>query len=144
MIPLPFALLLASVIEPSSINLKARERLMDRIERAVILPQRAAPLSDYGRNFAPLGNGQIVAIYLRPAPPITEQSNCVHGDMKPCSTEEIQKLNADRASVAAAGERRWFTDPSDLPKIVDGGCSVITIHYDLPQERVISVFCNGQ
>ena len=32
---------------------------------------------------------------------------------------------------------------SDLPIIMDGGCSIINIKFDLKNKKVLSAFCNG-
>jgi len=32
---------------------------------------------------------------------------------------------------------------NDLPVVMDGGCSVINVEFELKSERVLSAFCNG-
>jgi hypothetical protein len=32
---------------------------------------------------------------------------------------------------------------SMLPRILDGGCSVVTLHYDVSTQKVITLRCNG-
>lgn len=33
--------------------------------------------------------------------------------------------------------------PDKAPKILDGGCSVVNLKYDIRQEKVVAIFCNG-
>jgi hypothetical protein len=142
------ALLLALTGETSPENVRQREELMDQIGRAVVLPKEAKPLSSYGQNYAFVGNNQVMVVYFIPETPLMENSDCFHGDMKPCSKEEMRRsINENtirRASYASAGKRRWFANERELPAINDGGCNQITIRYDLPTNQVFSINCNGR
>jgi hypothetical protein len=142
------ALLLALTAAAPSGNTRQQEELMDRIQRAVILPRGAKPIKFYGQNYAFVGNTQVKAVYFIPEPLFTEKSGCVHGDGKPCPPDEIGRMvreNAKRrAGYASAGGRRWFANERDLPSIMDGGCFQITIRYDIPTRRVLGASCNGR
>lgn len=121
---------------------------MDEIGRSVVLPAGAQPLSSYGQNYAFVGATEVRAVFLIPHPILTEDSGCVHGDLKPCSKAEITKMVDDnakqRAAYASAGERRWFASERDLPSIYDGGCFQITVRYNLPTRQVLGAYCNGR
>lgn len=41
-----------------------------------------------------------------------------------------------------AGETYWVA-PSDVPMVMDGGCSVFNVRYHLLTETLVSAFCNG-
>jgi hypothetical protein len=144
---LKIAFLVVLTAEASPGSQATHEELMDQIAKAVVLPAGARPLGAYGQNYAFLGNTQVEAVYFVPEPILTEKSGCVHGDGKPCSKAEIEKMVGDnakrRASYAAAGERRWFANERDLPFVMDGGCAQITIRYDIPTKRVLEAHCNG-
>lgn len=47
-----------------------------------------------------------------------------------------------RASSTNAGERHWYDDAKQLPEIMDGGCGVLELDYDLTTKRV-DVWCHG-
>ena len=47
------------------------------------------------------------------------------------------------ASVAKANESRWFENDSQLPRIDDGGCSVVTVIFDLASQKIERADCNG-
>ena len=93
---------------------------MDEIERTVRLPGRAGPLELYGRNYAFSGDGQVVAVYYSPSD------------------------DWGRARYALAGERRWHDWEGELPIIMDGGCSIVHITYEIATQHLLSVSCNGE
>lgn len=33
--------------------------------------------------------------------------------------------------------------PEKAPKILDGGCSVVNLKYDVEKKKVLAIFCNG-
>ncbi|WP_177204002.1 hypothetical protein [Sphingobium sp. AP50] len=39
---------------------------------------------------------------------------------------------------------RWWVEVDEAPQIMDGGCSVISLTYDVLSDRVVSIFCNGE
>ena len=45
--------------------------------------------------------------------------------------------------VSGADETKWLADHRDLPLILDGGCSILTIEFDPATLRFDKVACNG-
>jgi hypothetical protein len=41
------------------------------------------------------------------------------------------------------GKRRWMADKRDLPMVMDGGCMVVNVVYDLAKKKVEQSSCNG-
>jgi hypothetical protein len=126
--------------------------LMDEIERSVVLPKSAEPLSAYGRNYAFADQGRVVvATYLIPSPPIPVGKRCqvmlANGSLRPCTKEQIaEQVSSDARAAAAetpAGRRRWFRTPNDLPYISDGGCQQVDVQFDIASHRILAVACNG-
>lgn len=94
---------------------QARLDLMARIERDVRLPERARPLASYARFYA------------------WQQRE-----------DGIRKVVAVYEDVTGARPgRRWVTE-TDFPLIMDGGCSVISLSYDVAARRIEHVTCNGE
>ena len=115
--------------------------LMDEIEALVRLPEGARALEDYARYYAFGPGSEIVGIYTLPfARP--EDGGCAETadnaalPPPPCPEEDAEPALAD-------GQRRWLDDSDDLPVIVDGGCSVITIRYDSRTGALAPPACNG-
>ncbi|WEK45674.1 MAG: hypothetical protein P0Y56_11610 [Candidatus Andeanibacterium colombiense] len=46
-----------------------------------------------------------------------------------------------RAPNQSAGKRSWLVDPAKLPIGFDGDCRLVTVLYDVPAKRFISVTC---
>lgn len=92
---------------------------MDEIERTIRLPAGSHPLELYGRNYAFSGDGRVVAVYYSPAD------------------------DRGRALYALAGERRWHDWEGELPFIMDGGCSIVHVTYEIATQHILSVSCNG-
>lgn len=116
---------------------------MDRIEGAVRLPQGARPLRDYARFYAPRKGGAIIAIYSVPSPPISANDRC--DELRPDLTSrpvECGSLSAASWESVTANERRWVAE-RELPRINDGGCSVVNVVYDPRRQVVVSAACNG-
>ncbi|HEV7659718.1 MAG TPA: hypothetical protein VGO55_07720 [Allosphingosinicella sp.] len=91
-----------------------QQAIMDRIERAVRLPEGANPLASYERSYAwqqsEDGVRKVIGVYL-----------------------------------GAGGEsrgRRWVAQNA-LPMILDGGCGMITVEFDVATQRIEHVTCNG-
>lgn len=124
---------------------------MNEIERAVVLPKDARPLNSYGRNYAFSGPKKIVATYLIPLGPKSDEGCEVvlekNLESRPCTKKETDDASAAEARTAAAqtaaGKRRWYKKPDDLPFILDGGCMQVNVEYDIPTHRVLFVTCNG-
>lgn len=47
------------------------------------------------------------------------------------------------AEQPAAGKQIWLTDPARLPISFDSGCAQVTVLYDVPGNRFLSVACNA-
>ena len=133
-------LVLTAAAPPSSV--REHERLMSQIESVVLLPARAKPLSEYGRNYALTGKDEVVGIYLIPPKAYDKRMGCMLGNGEPCPKNVVERNEAERAAQAAAGTHRWYDDASQLPGLMDGGCDQITVRYSL-SSGVISVSCNG-
>ncbi|MDB5707902.1 MAG: hypothetical protein JWN66_5018 [Sphingomonas bacterium] len=144
----PILLLLLAAAAPLP---NRHDALMDEIERTVRLPKSANPLSSYGKSYAFAKPGKVMAIYLIPEPLHDPSLGCavITEDLgsRPCTSQEIKESrDRDARSVAdqvGAGKRRWLDDPRDLPDISDGGCTQITIEYDVASKRFLHVACNG-
>jgi hypothetical protein len=92
----------------------AQEALMDRIEREVRMPDGAGAVSSYARYYA-----------WRQGKDGTRNVVAVW-----------QNLTGERPG------RHWVTE-RDFPLIMDGGCGVITLSYDVAAQRIDRVACNG-
>jgi hypothetical protein len=91
-----------------------QEAIMDRIERDVRLPRNADALASYARYYA--------------------------WQQRSDGTRKVvavwQSLTGERPG------RHWVTE-SEFPVIMDGGCGVITLSYDVGAEQIEHVSCNG-
>ena len=146
--PVPYFQLLAptGVRVASSVD---RSALAAEIERAVVMPQGARPIEEYGGNYALNGVGTVIARYLLPVPR-QQAGGCskVYADqLRACTKDEVtelqKKYDEDFAQQTPAGQARWFENPVDLPLIFDGGCMQVNVEYDLSSHRVVSASCNG-
>ena len=100
---------------PPATEEQGRVALMDRIEREVRLPEGAGPLASYSRSYA------------------WQQRE-----------DGLRKVVAvyDNLTGAAPG-RRWVTE-TDFPLVMDGGCGLISLSYDVAARRIEHVTCNGE
>jgi hypothetical protein len=135
--------------EISATEISEEQKLMEKIESLVQLPQEAYSIEDYGRNYAMNDDGTVSAIYTIPPRPRPSDAKCSvyeDGDLRPCTDreneEEDQRRKAMVAREAKRDESRWFESADDLPMILDGGCSVIWVGFDPKTERV-AASCNG-
>lgn len=126
----------------------APEALMQEIERALILPQGAAPLARYGRNYAYANDGHVLGVYVFPPTPTLTAANCAvlldFGSRRCTATEYEAARERERRTIAEqakAGERRWLDDRKLLPVVAEGGCAVIEIEYDVAAKRFIRLAC---
>ena len=88
--------------------------LADEIESKVVMPEGAAPLQEYARVYAKRPDGRIAGSYvLNPEP----------GGNKP-------------------GTRNWVS-LQELPILLDGGCAIVNIVFDLETRTVEEASCNG-
>ncbi|MDG2534706.1 hypothetical protein P6144_13675 [Sphingomonas sp. HITSZ_GF] len=143
------ALLLLAAAPPQ--DSASQTRLMDRIERMLVLPKEAQPFARYGRNYALAGPDTVRAVYVVPPPRSSANTGCSVAlpDFKwrPCTAREIAAMikseDENIASQARAGQRRWHDKASSLPLVDDGGCTVIMIEYSISRDRITSTTCNG-
>jgi hypothetical protein len=93
-----------------------QEAIMDRIERDIRLPDGAGPLAAYARSYAWQQRG-----------------------------DGVRKVVAvyENLTGAPAGRRRWVAE-TDLPLVLDGGCGLISLSYDVAAQRIEHVTCNGE
>lgn len=92
-----------------------QQAIMDRIEREVRLPEGADPLASYERSYA-----------LQQREDGTRRVMGVY-------------LSPD---VGESRGRRWVAENA-LPMMVDGGCGMIRLSYDVATQRIERVTCNG-
>lgn len=91
-----------------------QEALTKKIESRIKLPDGAGQLASYGRNYAFAEDGTVIAAFVAPYGP----------------------------SDAKAGKSRWHDSYEDLPMILDGGCSVISVKY-YPETEDVIASCSG-
>ena len=149
-LPLTLSLLLltASACVGTS---SSHERLMDEIEAAVVLPERARPLASYDRNYAFSGPDRVVAAYLARSPRLNPDAGCQtvleNFSSRPCTSKEIAEMSEPIPGAAAApadaGKRRWYESIDHLPSISGRGCAQVSVEYDVRGHRVLSAACNG-
>lgn len=83
----------------------------------------------------------------------------------PSGADPLGRYVRSYAHVREAGSREWFDVPAtgdyvvgvyrpgiprrrwvkaeELPLVFDGGCSVVTVVFDVARDRVVSTKCNG-
>ena len=91
--------------------------LMDRVERRVRLPEGSMPIGKYARYYAFDAQGNVTGRYITFVEPRTDAN-------------------------LPLGERRWVKDASNLPNVMDGGCSVVTVVFEAKTNKV-DAWCNG-
>ncbi|RSU54750.1 hypothetical protein [Sphingobium yanoikuyae] len=133
-------------------GLDRQAMLAAQIEKQVKLPEGAAKLSDYGRNYAFKEAGIVTGIYLIPIGKEERNEGCevmlANMASRPCSAQEMAGISDMQRAIddgqAKAGESRWFASEKELPYINDGGCSQVSLEYDVQQKRVVTIGCNGE
>ncbi|MBB3982129.1 hypothetical protein GGR44_001788 [Sphingobium fontiphilum] len=144
-------LLAASLVSCADASISRREVIARQIEKVVVLPEGAGRLEEYGRNYAFASDKQVLAVYLMPLPSSADDDGCEimldNLSSRPCSESEISDISgiegAASSALARAGEVRWFKAEGELPFILDGGCTQVTLRYDLVAQRVTTIYCNG-
>jgi hypothetical protein len=91
-----------------------QEALMARIEARVVMPRGADPIAGYDRAYA-----------WDPDAPAASRVIAIY-------------VRVDANWVG----RRWVAADA-LPVVMDGGCSVVTLTYDVASDRVEQIGCNG-
>ena len=100
---------------PPNTEALAREELMDQIERQVRLPAGAGPLASYARYYA------------------WQQRE-----------DGLRKVVGVYVRLSGHPPGRSWVAENEFPLILDGGCAMITLSYDLAAQRVEHVTCNGE
>ncbi len=109
-------LLLAALATPA-IAAPPDPGAIERIEATIKLPRGSRPLADYERYYAvdtASGRRMIFGLYL------------IDGEDPP-GTSKLHLLD----------------DASKLPIVMDGGCGVIQVRWDVASAQIVSVACNG-
>ena len=91
-----------------------QEQLMERIERDVRLPEGAGPLTSYARYYA------------------WQQRE-----------DGVRKVIAVYVHLSGHEPGRHWVAENELPLILDGGCSLVGLSYNVTEWRVEHVSCNG-
>ncbi|HTU12517.1 MAG TPA: hypothetical protein VMG08_16625 [Allosphingosinicella sp.] len=100
---------------PNAADDAEREAIMDRIEREIRLPAGADPLASYERSYAWQERG-----------------------------DGVRKVIGVYLTPEGSNRgRRWVTE-AELPLILDGGCSLVSLSYDVAAGRIDHVTCNGE
>jgi len=116
------ALLLAFAGAPSAMSdsgWRPERPMIDALETAVVMPPGARPLAEYRRQYGGMleaGRRVIWGVFHVPG---------------------IPGLPKDELPVA-------IFDREPPPMIQDGGCSVVTLKFDVSAQRVLWIQCNGE
>jgi hypothetical protein len=90
--------------------------LVERIEAHITLPPTAGSLSNFNRYYA---------------------------KKKSSSKKLLIGLYLNKTFNPHSGEDINIVDESKLPHVLDGGCGVIYMQYDIDNDRLIDIKCNG-
>ena len=112
------ALFSALVSCSSPQQLKQQARWMDETEARIQMPGGSAALESYARYYALDDGERVVGVYITIVEPENPQYN------------------------VPIGERRWVNRRTELPVILDGGCTVVTVRFD-PKTGNAGASCNG-
>jgi len=115
---------------------------MNMIDQAIKLPEKTAPLRRYARFYAFRPDGTIAMLF---------DANTRFEGKRPkdygCSElmpdDTLKDVPCSPDTRPRAGERRWV-NYDQLPRIADGGCSVIHAVFDPKTKSVQGVRCNGE
>lgn len=149
MLQLPLlSLTLLAALSPASLDSRY-SKLADEIERRIVLPRGAHPLSAYARYYSRSGD-IVVAAYVLPEQPSNAMQGCevmTANSSRPCTEREIHVMKlADIRRLSArapAGARRWYANERDMPGILDGGCGQVNVRYRISTHRILFATCNG-
>ena len=92
-----------------------QQAIMDRIERDVRLPEGAGPLSGYTRYYAWQERG-----------------------------DGVRKVIGVYLGVGERQPGRHWVAETSLPLIMDGGCGLVTLSYNVAEQRIEHISCNGE
>ena len=99
---------------PPNTEAQARIELMDQIERQVRLPEGAGPLASYARYYA------------------WQQRD-----------DGLRKVIGVYVRLSGHAPGRYWVAENEFPLILDGGCAMISLSYNLAAQRIEHVTCNG-
>ena len=105
----------AAPAAPAAGSEAEQQALMARIEREVRLPEGAGALASYARYYA------------------WQQRE-----------DGVRKVIAFYLHLSGHEPGRYWVAENALPLILDGGCGMITLSYDVAAQRIEHVECNGE
>lgn len=117
-----------------------KQKLVETVEDALLLPQEASPLGSYERYYADR-DGVILAVFINHS---DDQRQAVAQHCRTLESEPFPcPIAGGEVRLVDAGESTWVEDWRDLPGMNDAGCAQVNIEY-LPDKRKFSrVECNG-
>lgn len=115
---------------------------MDEIERSIVLPQGAQPLSTYARTYKFVAPGRVEGFYFTPEDRL--DGDFCAGTKAGGRTNGQVLLACNPPWGLGRGQRRWVDDDVHLPAVSDGGCYFISIEYDLRNGSPPAARCNGE
>lgn len=121
---------------------RERDKLADRIEARVKLPLGAARLEDYAHYYGFDQRGFVVGLYA-PGYAAPNPSDTCEKVLEDLTTRVVPCAAQTGKDRLRTGERRWVEKSEQLPMIMDGGCSVVTIIYDPKRDVIKDAYCNG-
>lgn len=121
---------------------RERDKLADRIEAQVKLPAGAGRLEDYARYYAFDQRGFVVGLYA-PGYAAPNPSDTCEKVLQDLTTRVVPCAAQTGSDRLRTGQRRWVAKSEQLPMIMDGGCSVVTIIYDPKRNVIKDTYCNG-
>ena len=151
---------IAAALASCTSHIFDQEQIMRTIESRIELPEGARPIESYSRNYARLPDNKILAVYIEPSEPNSNDETEGYGceiigsidengelESRPCTEDELEETkeleNAISESQGIANSSRWFKNLYDLPVMDGGGCSLIEARYDLRSDSFDSIECNG-
>lgn len=113
---------------------------LDKIERKVVLPVGAGPLTVYSRYYGPDKGGKIQAVY------VIHSALYVDEARKYCAANRVAAFPCTptgRSLLVRAGEREWVRSSAELPIPNGGACNVVQFSFDPSTDKLSNAECNG-
>jgi hypothetical protein len=114
--------------------------MLNKIERNVVLPSGAGPLTVYSRYYGPDRSGKIQALY------VIQSAHYVEDARKFCAANKVDAFPCTptgRSLLVEAGEREWVRSSADLPVPNGGGCQAVQFNYDPSTDKLSNAECNA-
>ena len=92
------------------------------LEASLVMPDGADPLESYARFYTVSGN--------------TIEGEYINSGM-------LRSVLEDRVVSQRLAPNVFLVDQFNMPSIMDGGCSVLTVQYDRRAREHTGPFCNG-